>query len=80
MGEFRDLFAKQGVYNFENDALRLSLDDVFLKRYFSSRIIKETNPYNNRSIQSYSTGIDAVLESDRIKNEIFEYEQDLWEY
>ena len=79
-GEFRDLFAKQGVYNFENDALRLSLDDVFLKRYFSSRIIKETNTYNNRSIQSYSTGIDAVLESDRIKNEIFEYEQDLWEY
>ena len=33
-----------------------------------------------RIIQSYSTGIDAVLESDRIKNEIFEYEQDLWEY
>ncbi|MFR5357167.1 MAG: hypothetical protein ACLTHQ_02400 [Odoribacter splanchnicus] len=24
--------------------------------------------------------MDAVLESDRIKNEIFEYEQDLWEY
>lgn len=79
-GEFRDLFAKQSVYNFQNDALRLSLDDVFLKRYFSSRIIKETNPYDNRSIQSYSTGMDAVLESDRIKNEIFDYEQDLWEY
>lgn len=79
-GEFRDLLAKQQVYNFQNDALRMSLDDVFLKRYFSSRIIRETNPYDNRSIQSYSTGIDAVLESDRIKNEIFNYEQDLWEY
>lgn len=79
-GEFRDIFVKQRVYNFQNDALRLSLDDVFLKRYFSSRIIKETNPYDNRSIQSYSTGMDAVLESDRIKNEIFTYEQDLWEY
>ncbi|MEG2278063.1 MAG: gliding motility protein GldN, partial [Odoribacter sp.] len=79
-GEFRDLFSKQGVYNFKNDALRLSLDDIFLKRYFSSRIIRETNPYNNRSIQSYSTGMDAVLRSDEIKNEIFEYEQDLWEY
>lgn len=79
-GEFRDILAKQRVYNFQNDALRLSLDDVFLKRYFSSRIIRETNPYDNRSIQSYATGMDAVLESDRIKNEIFNYEQDLWEY
>lgn len=79
-GEFRDILSKQQVYNFQNDAMRLSLDDVFLKRYFSSRIIKETNPYDNRSIQSYSTGMDAVLESDRIKDEIFKYEQDLWEY
>lgn len=79
-GEFRDLLAKQNVYNFQNDAMRLSLDDVFLKRYFSSRIIRETNPYDNRSISSYATGIDAVLISDQIKNEIFNYEQDLWEY
>lgn len=79
-GEFRDLFAKRRVFNFQNDAMRMSFDDVFLKRYFSSRIIKESNTYDNRSIQSYSTGMDAVLESDRIKKEIFEYEQDLWEY
>lgn len=79
-GEFRDLLVKQRVYNFQNDALRLSLDDVFLKRYFSSRIIRETNPYDNRSIQSYATGMDAILMSDRIKDEIFNYEQDLWEY
>lgn len=79
-GEFRDLFAKRRVFNFQNDAMRLSFDDVFLKRYFSSRIIKEANTYDNRSIQSYSAGIDAVLESDRVKKEIFQYEQDLWEY
>lgn len=79
-GEFRDLFSQCKVYNFHNDAVRLSFDDIFLKRYFSSRIIKETNPYDNRSIQSYALGMDAVLESDRIKNEIFNFEQDLWEY
>lgn len=78
--EFRDILAKRQVYNFKNDALRVTFDDIFLKRYFSSRIIKETNPYDNRSVQSYATGIDAVLESDRIKNEIFNFEQDLWEY
>lgn len=79
-GEFRDLFAKRKVYNFKNDAVRLSLDDIFLKRFFSSRIIKETNPYDNRSISSYATGLDAVLESDRVKDEMFRFEQDLWEY
>lgn len=78
--EFRDLLVKQQIYNFKNDAQRITFDDVFLKRYFSSRIIKETNPYDNRPIQSYALGIDAVLESERIKNEIFTYEQDLWEY
>lgn len=79
-GEFRDLLAKQKVFNFHNDALRLSLDDVFLKRYFSSRIIRMTNPYDNRSIQSYATGMDAILLSDQFKKEIFDYEQNLWEY
>lgn len=79
-GEFRDLFAKQKVFNYQNDAGRLSMDDVFLKRYFSSRITKEANVYDNRTIASYAVGMDAVLESDRIKNDIFTFEQDLWEY
>ncbi len=79
-GEFRDLFAKQKVFNYQNDAGRLTMDDVFLKRYFSSRIYQEANVYDNRSINSYAVGMDAVLESDRIKNEIFNQEQDFWEY
>lgn len=79
-GEFRDLFCKQKVFNSKNDAARLSMDDIFLKRYFSSRIIQELNEYDNRPINSYAAGMDAILESDRIKNEIFNKEQDLWEY
>lgn len=79
-GEFRDIFAKQNVFNYGNDAVRLSLDDIFLKRFFSSRIIQESNVYDNRTISSYTVGMDAILESDRIKNEIFNMEQDLWQY
>lgn len=79
-GEFRDMFVKQKVFNYENDAVRLSVDDIFLKRFFSSRIIQESNVYDNRTISSYAVGLDAVLESDRIKNEIFNQEQDLWQY
>lgn len=79
-GEFRDLFAKQKVFNYQNDAGRLTVDDIFLKRYFNSRIYQESNVYDNRSINSYAVGMDAILESDRIKNDIFNQEQDFWEY
>lgn len=79
-GEFRDILARQKVYNFENDAVHLSFDDLFLKRYFSSRVYQESNVYNNRPISSYASGMDVMLESDRVKNEIFTMEQDLWEY
>jgi ATP-binding cassette subfamily B protein len=46
------------------------------KRQFSSIATKETNVYD-RTIERYSKGIDALLESDRIKNDIFKHYQKL---
>jgi len=77
--ECRPVFAKAEVYNTKNDAERRSLDDIFWKRMFASYVHKETNVYD-RYINSYYTGIDALLESDRIKNDIFVYEHDLWHF
>lgn len=76
--EARELFAKAEVYNRFNDAERRTLDDIFFKRMFSSYIYKEENVYD-RKIDQYSKGMDALLESERIKNEIFIFEHDLWE-
>lgn len=78
--ECRDLLVKNEIFNVANDAKRMSFDDLFIKRQFSSIIKNESNVYNNRSINSYADGIDAMIESDRIKNEIFNWEQDLWQY
>jgi gliding motility associated protien GldN len=75
----RPFFAKHEVYNWKNDAERRTYEDIFWKRQFSSRAIKETNVYD-RSIENYSKGIDALLESDRIKNDIFRWEHDLWHF
>lgn len=75
----RPFFAKHEVYNWKNDAERRTFEDIFWKRQFSSRAIKETNVYD-RSIENYSKGIDALLESDRIKNDIFKWEHDLWHF
>ena len=75
----RSILAKNEVFNRENDAERRSYDDVFFKRMFSSYIIKEENVYDRR-ISEYQEGLDALLESDKIKNDLFIKEHDLWEY
>ena len=63
-----------------NDAQYYSFDDLFTQRRFSSFIFKESNVYDNRPIGSYTSGIETLYESERIKESIFKYEHDLWEY
>jgi len=78
--EARPLLASNVMFNPENDARDMSFDDFFIRRRFSSYIVKESNTFNNRDISSYLSGKDAMLESRQIENEIFNFEQDLWEY
>lgn len=75
----RTIFANNEVFNPKNDAERRTFEDIFWKRQFSSVAIKETNVYD-RFIIEYAKGIDALLESDRIKDDIFRYEHDLWHF
>ncbi|MBN1822173.1 MAG: gliding motility protein GldN [Prolixibacteraceae bacterium] len=78
--EVRDLLSTNDTYNPYNDAQRMTFDDLFIKRYFNSYITQESNTYNNRTISQYLSGKEAMFESQRIENEIFDFEQDLWEY
>ena len=78
--EFRPLFANHEVMNPYNDAERRSFDDIFFKRKFASYIVQESNIYDNRNINEYSLGQNTLLESERIKEFIFNLEQDVWEY
>jgi gliding motility associated protien GldN len=78
--EVRDLLSTNLVLIPDNDASQMSFDDLFIKRYFNSYIVRESNVYNNREISAYLTGKNAMLESKRIEEEIFNLEQDLWEY
>ena len=77
--ECRYVFANAECYNYENDAQRRTFEEIFQKRYFSSYIVKETNVFD-RSIADYAQGLDALLESERIKDELFTIEHDLWHY
>ena len=75
----RDVLAKAFAFNRNNSAQRRTYDEVFQKRIFDSYIIKEENVYD-RYINSYAFNIDALYESERVKNEMFDFEQSLWEY
>ncbi len=78
--EARPIFAKNQVYNRFNAAERRSYDDIFFKRQFGSYIYKEDNVFDRKIAQYATKGIDQLLESDRIKDQLFKYEHDLWEY
>ena len=77
--EARIAFSTVPIYNEHNDAERRTLEDLFWKRKFSSYVFKETNVFD-RKIDTYKQDLDLLLESKRIEHEIFQFEQDLWEY
>ena len=77
--DLRETFCRFEVYNRQNDAERMTFDDLFHKRFFGSFINKEENVFD-RTIKDYEHGLDALLEAEKIKENIFSWEQDLWEY
>jgi gliding motility associated protien GldN len=78
--EAREILINAEVFNLvKNDAERRTYDDIFWKRMFSSTITKEANVMD-RKVNEYMIGLDALLEAERIKTEIFNIEHDLWEY
>lgn len=78
--EIRYYLAKQEAFNPSNDAQRVSFDDLLNQRRFSSYIYKISNVHDNRNINEYAKGMDAMFEAERAKYELFEFEHDLWEY
>ena len=75
----REVLANALAFNRNNSAQRRTYDEILQKRIFDSYIVKEENVYD-RYINSYAFNIDALYESERIKNEMFDFEQSLWEY
>ena len=77
--ECRYVFQNFFVYNPDNDAQRMSFDDLFWKRDFSSYVQKESNVFD-RAVSPNWDGLDALLQSEKVRNEIFTFEHDLWHF
>ena len=75
----RETFAREAAFNSRNDIHAMSWEDLFEMRYFTSHIVKESNPYDRR-IKDYKEGTEMVYESQKIKDGIRAFEHDLWSY
>lgn len=75
----RNVLVVNNRYDERNDRVDVTYDDVFITRQFDSFITREDNTYN-RPISAYLTGTDAIIESQRIEDYLFNLESDMWEY
>jgi gliding motility associated protien GldN len=80
--DLRPTLAKFEVYNGKNYAGRMSWEELFESRFFSSYITKSSldNPYDINLRTYIKDPLFRLLEGENIKDKIFNYEQDLWSY
>lgn len=76
----RKFLGKERVYNDFNDIAPMSWYDLFESRFFASYIYKQSNSLGLRLEDMYDNEYDRLLESQKIKQELFNWEHDLWTY
>jgi gliding motility associated protien GldN len=80
----RELLSKKRMVNPGNDASTLSFDDFFVRRLFSSYVVKQTNPGNKNIVEMLGLtdpkDVRKLQESEAIKKTLADFEQSLWEY
>ena len=86
----RDILSNHMVFNDKNNNNRISFDDLLVNRRFSSYIYKYDNVYGDRTIRDYirqrngesnrQYQLRLIMESERIKKEIFDFDVDMWGY
>jgi len=80
--DVRKTLSKFEVYNPKNFASRMTWEELFESRIFSSYITKSTmgNPNDRTLIAMIKDPLFRLLEGENIKQKILNYEQDLWSY
>jgi len=80
--ELRASLAKNEVYNPKNNSTRITWEELFESRYFNSYIIKSSmDNYNDKFMNSiYKDPYRRLQEGEKMRQKIFDYEQDRWVY
>ena len=80
--EARDILHESKAFNNKNSAMPLTFDHLLNSRRFNAYMYKEENVYGDREVKEYvaDNALMQLLESDRIKDKIRNFEQDMWSY
>ena len=78
----RDVLHKAKAFNNRNSAMPFTFDHLLNARRFNGVIYLEENVYGDRKIAEYmkENAQMQLLESDRVKEKIRDFEQDMWNY
>ncbi|MBC7606394.1 MAG: gliding motility protein GldN [Burkholderiales bacterium] len=78
----RDILHAAHAFNDRNSAMPITFDDLLNARRFNGVIYKEENVYGDREIAEYmkENAQMQLLESERVKDKIRDFEQDMWNY
>jgi gliding motility associated protien GldN len=80
--ELRTSLAKNEVYNPKNISTRITWEELFESRYFNSYIVKSSiDNYNDKQLNAiYKDPLRRLQEGEKIRQKIFDFEQDRWVY
>jgi len=78
----REVLHDAKAFNNQNSAMPISFDQILNSRHFNSVIYKEENVYGDRDIKDYmrDNAQNQLLESERVKEKIRDFESDMWNY
>jgi gliding motility associated protien GldN len=78
----RDILHEAKAFNDKNSAQPISFDHLLNSRRFNGEIYKEENVYGDRTIEQYmkDNAQNQLLESERVKEKIRDFESDMWNY
>lgn len=78
----REILNKSYAFNDRNSAAPVSFDRLLNSRRFSAVIYQEENVYGDREIEKYMKDNSQLqlLEAERVKDKIRDFEQDMWNY
>jgi gliding motility associated protien GldN len=78
----REVLHEAKAFNGENSAVPISYDHLLNSRRFNGYVFREENIHGDRAVSEYinENALMQLLESDRIKEKIRNFEQDMWSY
>jgi gliding motility associated protien GldN len=68
----------KAIVSNDNTGANVTWEDLFEMRYFSSSIYKESN-LQDRRLMDYLSGVDLLMEGQKIQDALFNREQDMWQ-